>query len=57
MEIPEYGQVTLLLISSSIPEAIKTTTKLSVDSIKRKKVGGHKAWITFISLCMNVSIC
>ena len=50
MEITEHGQLTLLLIRGSIPEATKTATQSSVDSIEGKKVGAHKAWITFISV-------
>lgn len=55
MEIPEHGQITLLLIRGSIPEARKTATQSSVDSVEEKKVGGHKAWITFHDVCAWVS--
>lgn len=52
MEIPEHGQVALLLIRSCIPEAGKTTTQSLVYPTERKKVGGHKAWITFSNDCI-----
>lgn len=51
MKIAERGQVALLLIRSCIPEARKTATQSLVDSIEGKKVGGHKAWITFSDDC------
>lgn len=55
MEVSEHGQVTLLLIRACIPEATKSTTQSSVDSIEGKKVGGHKARVAFISVCAWMS--